>query len=107
MSFAVLGAERLLAFRENASVSAGIGATLALALAVLSRVHVALLLACLVPFVLNELPTSIARWRSLLVAHPFWQRIAPQDRYATTGVPSLNIAGWYDIFADGTYWQSW
>ena len=77
MSFAVLGAERLLAFRDNASASAGIGATLALALAVLSRVHVALLLACLVPFVLNELPTSVARWRSLLVARSFWQRIAP------------------------------
>jgi hypothetical protein len=77
MSFAVLGVERLLAFRDHASASAGIVAALALALAVLSRVHVALLLACLVPLVLNELPNSMARWRSLLVSRSFWLRMAP------------------------------
>jgi putative CocE/NonD family hydrolase len=46
-------------------------------------------------------------WYDEWLAHPdrdaFWQRIAPQERYDATDVASLNIAGWYDIFADGTY----
>jgi putative CocE/NonD family hydrolase len=48
-----------------------------------------------------------APWYDEWLAHPardaFWQRLAPQEHYGTTAVPALNIAGWYDIFADGTY----
>jgi putative CocE/NonD family hydrolase len=48
-----------------------------------------------------------APWYDEWLAHPsrdaFWTSIAPQERYATTTAASLNIAGWYDIFADGTF----
>ncbi len=48
-----------------------------------------------------------APWYDEWLAHPtrddFWRRISPQERYGSTDVASLNIAGWYDIFADGTY----
>jgi putative CocE/NonD family hydrolase len=47
-----------------------------------------------------------APWYDEWLEHPgrdaFWERISPQTRYAGTDVASLNIAGWYDIFADGT-----
>jgi len=54
-----------------------------------------------------SLMDRVAPWYDEWLAHPardaFWTAISPQERYAGTDVASLNIAGWYDIFADGTY----
>ena len=54
-----------------------------------------------------SLTQRFAPWYDEWLEHPtrdaFWTAISPQERYAETDVASLNIAGWYDIFADGTY----
>ena len=53
-----------------------------------------------------DLMRRVAPWYDEWLAHPsrdaWWEAISPQERYATTTIPALNIAGWYDIFADGT-----
>jgi putative CocE/NonD family hydrolase len=53
-----------------------------------------------------DLLDRFAPWYDEWLAHPsrdeFWTAISPQEHYSTTNVPALNIAGWYDIFADGT-----
>ena len=40
------------------------------------------------------------------MAHPsrdeFWQERSIEDRHDQVRVPALNIAGWYDIFLDGS-----
>ena len=47
-----------------------------------------------------------AAWYDEWLRHPardgFWGAISPQERYAGTAAPALNIGGWYDIFNDGT-----
>ena len=54
-----------------------------------------------------SLMRRFAPWYDEWLEHPardaFWEAISPQARYAETDVASLNIAGWYDLFADGTY----
>ena len=51
---------------------------------------------------LAEVAPFYAEW----LAHPardgWWQAVAPNERYDTVTVPSLNVAGWYDIFVAGS-----
>jgi uncharacterized protein len=51
---------------------------------------------------LAEVSPFYAEW----LAHParddWWRAVAPNQRYEAVTVPSLNIAGWYDIFVAGS-----
>jgi putative CocE/NonD family hydrolase len=44
----------------------------------------------------------LAEW----LAHPdyddYWRATAPKERYDAVGVPALHVAGWYDVFLEGT-----
>lgn len=58
---------------------------------------------------LDALPPELERHAPFLrewLQHPrydeYWQRIAPRESYLNIQVPSLHIAGWYDIFLEGT-----
>jgi hypothetical protein len=64
MTFAALGAERLLAFRDDRRVSSAIAATLGFALCVLSRPHGALVPVCLLPMLLPEWSLRALRSRA-------------------------------------------
>jgi len=59
MSFAVLGAERLVAYRDHRRFAQALAAAGALALAVLSRQHSILIYACLVPLMFTAWPASV------------------------------------------------
>jgi hypothetical protein len=59
MSFGVLGAERLLAYRNHRGTWRAVVAALALALCVLSRQHGVLVLVCLIPLMLSTWPRSL------------------------------------------------
>jgi uncharacterized protein len=49
--------------------------------------------------ILAELAPYFRQWLSHQAYDDFWTAVSPR---AVTGVPSLNIGGWYDIFAEGT-----
>jgi hypothetical protein len=76
MSFGVLGAERLVAFRKEGGALRAVQATLAMALCVLSRQHGALVVAALVPIVFQDWPSSIAGWRASLFDRRFLGSLA-------------------------------
>jgi hypothetical protein len=59
MSFGVLGAERLLAYRDHRGVWRAIAAAVSLALCVLSRQHGVLVIGCLIPLMLSAWPRSL------------------------------------------------
>jgi len=69
MSFAVLGAERVVAFRQQGGLGRAIGAAVALALSLLSRQHVVMVLPCLL-LVVSAWPRSVSE----LVAAVFDRR---------------------------------
>jgi uncharacterized protein len=48
---------------------------------------------------LDELAPYFQQWLSHPTYDDFWTSISPR---AVTGVPSLNVGGWYDIFIEGT-----
>lgn len=63
MSFGVLGAERLIAFRKEGGWWRAAMATGALALCVLSRQHGVILVAALIPIAFHVWPKTLAGWR--------------------------------------------
>jgi hypothetical protein len=71
MSFGVLGAERLVAFRKQGGWWRAVMATAAMALCVLSRQHGALVVAALVPIVFQEFPRTPAAWRTAIFDRRF------------------------------------
>jgi 4-amino-4-deoxy-L-arabinose transferase-like glycosyltransferase len=71
MSFGVLGAERLVAFRKEGGWWRAVMATAAMALCVLSRQHGALVVAALVPIVFQAWPRTLAEWRTALLDRRF------------------------------------
>src|SRR5262245_53607818 len=77
MSFGALGAERMLAFRTDRRLSTGIGAVLALALAVLSRPHLAALFICLLPLLFDAWPASLRALFTAVFDRPFLTRVLP------------------------------
>ena len=50
----------------------------------------------------NELVPSYRTWLEHPTRDEYWQRVAVRDRYGDITVPALHIAGWFDIFAEGT-----
>lgn len=77
MSFGALAAERVLAFRANRRLPTGIGAAVALALAVLSRPQVAALFICLLPLLLEQWPASLRALVAAVFNRAFIIRLAP------------------------------
>jgi len=43
-----------------------------------------------------------AEWMEHSTRDAFWQAVSIEDRHEKVAVPALNIAGWYDIFLDGS-----
>jgi putative CocE/NonD family hydrolase len=57
----------------------------------------------------DALGPELARYAPFLaewLAHPadgdYWRAIAPKEHYDAIDVPALHIAGWYDVFLEGT-----
>jgi uncharacterized protein len=48
---------------------------------------------------LDELAPYFRQWLSHPAYDDFWTSVSPRS---VTGVPSLNVGGWYDIFIEGT-----
>jgi uncharacterized protein len=48
---------------------------------------------------LDQLAPYFRQWLSHPTYDDFWTDVSPRD---VTGVPSLNVGGWYDIFNEGT-----
>ncbi len=71
MSLGVLGAERLVAYRDERRLAQALGATIALALAVLSRQHIVLLYACLVPLMFTAWPGTLREFGTTVVSRRF------------------------------------
>lgn len=76
MSFAVLGAERFLAFRDERRLTQASVAACSLALAVLSRQHAVLIFGCLVPLLFERWPASLRDLVTTLRRRTFWTPIA-------------------------------
>jgi hypothetical protein len=77
MSFAIVGTERLLAFRQSRRASAAVTAAVALALAVLSRPHLSALFVCLLPLLLTKWPSSLRQLWDSVFQRSFLQSVAP------------------------------
>lgn len=48
---------------------------------------------------LEELAPYFRQWLSHSTYDEFWTAVSPRE---VTGIPSLNVGGWYDIFIEGT-----
>jgi putative CocE/NonD family hydrolase len=44
----------------------------------------------------------LAEWLEHPSGDPWWEALAPRSRYAAMTVPALHVAGWYDVFLEGT-----
>ena len=77
MAFGALGAERLLAFRSHRRAWTGIAAAVALALAVLSRLHLILAFIPLAGLLLPTWPHNLRAARDMLLSRPFLVDVLP------------------------------
>ncbi|GAA1810135.1 CocE/NonD family hydrolase [Planosporangium flavigriseum] len=57
----------------------------------------------------DALPPELARYAPFLrewLEHPdyddYWRAVSPKERYDAIEVPGLHVAGWYDVFLEGT-----
>ncbi|MCW2854269.1 MAG: X-Pro dipeptidyl-peptidase, partial [Nocardioides sp.] len=57
----------------------------------------------------EALPPELLKYAPFLTEwldHPendaYWRAIAPKERYHAMDVPALHVAGWYDVFLEGT-----
>ena len=57
----------------------------------------------------EALPPELLRYAPFLTEwldHPdydeYWRAVAPKERYDAMEVPALHVAGWYDVFLEGT-----
>ncbi len=50
----------------------------------------------------NRLVPSYRKWLEHPRRDEYWRGVAVRDRYGSIAVPALHIAGWFDIFAEGT-----
>lgn len=50
----------------------------------------------------NELVPSYLDWLEHPTRDAYWRSTAVRERYSAITVPALHIAGWYDIFSEGT-----
>jgi putative CocE/NonD family hydrolase len=51
---------------------------------------------------LAEISPFYAEWLAHQRRDDWWRSVAPNERYEAVTVPSLNLAGWYDIFVAGS-----
>jgi len=77
MSFGAMAVERLVAFRQRPRVITGAAASIALALAVLSRTHLVALFACAVPLMLDKWPANVRQLAAVLRQRRFVVRLSP------------------------------
>jgi putative CocE/NonD family hydrolase len=44
----------------------------------------------------------LAEWLEHPTGDPWWEALAPREHYGAMTVPALHVAGWYDVFLEGT-----